>query len=100
MKKALYLLAILVLSVGIALAQTGGTGGTTGGAQAGGSAEAQAGGTAGTAADDQTAPADQQQADQAAQGEQLPQTASPLPLLALLGLTSLGGAVLSRRRKQ
>jgi LPXTG-motif cell wall-anchored protein len=35
----------------------------------------------------------------AAGGKNLPQTATPLPLLALLGLGSLGGGLLSRKKK-
>jgi len=56
---------------------------------------------------DQTQPADQQApaADQSAtqstdqNGETLPQTASPLPLIGLLGLGSLVAGVVARKRK-
>jgi len=38
-------------------------------------------------------------ADQSANGQKLPQTASPLPLLGLLGLGSLATGLISRRKK-
>jgi LPXTG-motif cell wall-anchored protein len=38
-------------------------------------------------------------ADSQTAGANLPQTASPLPLLGLLGLGSIGVGVLSRRKK-
>jgi LPXTG-motif cell wall-anchored protein len=37
--------------------------------------------------------------DQQTAGSNLPQTASPLPLLGLLGLGSFGAGLLSRRKK-
>jgi len=40
-----------------------------------------------------------QQSNAAEQGKKLPQTASPLPLLALLGVGSLGTGLLARRKK-
>jgi LPXTG-motif cell wall-anchored protein len=39
------------------------------------------------------------QADQGKQAKALPQTASPLPLLGLLGLGSLATGLVSRRKK-
>ena len=108
MKKLFYLLAVLTLGVGISLAQAGGTAGTTNdpnasaqagaqdpnagaGAQAGAQdpntgAGAQAGASAGTG-------------DQANQGETLPQTASPLPLLALAGLGTVGAGLYYRFKR-
>jgi hypothetical protein len=46
----------------------------------------------------EAAPAQDQTQDQAAADEQLPQTATPLPLLALLGLGSLAAGLWSRRK--
>jgi LPXTG-motif cell wall-anchored protein len=113
MKNLVYVIAVLILGVGIVVAQTSGTTSTGTGGTAGTSAQtgttSGTTGTTGTTTDQtgtSTPSADQSQAGanatdntQNAQGNRLPQTASPLPLLGLLGLTSVGGAILSRKRK-
>ena len=102
-RKILILAALMLFAVGISVAQTGTDQGTSG------TAATQEQGT--TGAQDQAAPADTSSDTQAPaadanqgqaaqdQGGQLPQTASPLPLLALLGATSIGGGLLARRKR-
>jgi len=109
MKKLLFLLAVMLIAVGMSVAQTGtDSSGANNGQAAQSSSSSTDQGTAATPSSN----ADQNAADQngtAAQGNaadqnagnagNLPQTGSELPLLAMLGLGSLGGGLISRFRK-
>ncbi len=110
MKKLLFLLAITLIAVGISVAQT-----DAGNAGSSNGAAAQSSSSSNAATSQSSTPADPNAATQsnssgqngtAAQGsdangnaKNLPQTASPLPLLALLGMGSLGSGLISRFRK-
>ena len=110
MRKLLFLCLTLLLAMGMSVAQTdqGNQGGSASGQgnDAGVSAGAQAGdqgASAGAQVGDQGASAgaqagDQNQAAGADQGA-LPQTASPLPLIALLGMGSLAVGLIRARRR-
>jgi len=99
MRKLLFLCLTLLLAMGMSVAQTdqGNQGGSASGQgnDAGVSAGAQAG-DQGASAGAQAG--DQNQAAGADQGA-LPQTASPLPLIALLGMGSLAVGLIRARRR-
>jgi len=111
MKKLLFLLAITLIALGMSLAQTSSGSANSGGtaAQGSSSSDQNAAGTPSSSTADQNAATPSSSSDQngtAAQGNDangnannLPQTASPLPLLALLGMGSLGSGLISRFRK-
>jgi len=110
MKYVTSLLFVLLVSLALAFGQAANSGGnTTGGADQGTAATAPQQSDTGNAAATQANPNAGEQAPAAAgTGEKhhhgnkgsMPKTASPLPELALLGLSSLGvGALLRKRRK-
>ena len=108
MKKLLFLLAVMLIAVGISVAQTdqnnsGNTANSptatqsTTGAQ--GSATTPDQGTATQSSTDQTTTTTTHK-HKGANGGNLPQTASPLPLLGLLGMGSLAAGVVTRKKKR
>ena len=84
MKKLLFLLATLLLSIGIAAAQTDQT-----------NPNANSANNAQTTTTTTT-----QKHTRANKKGNLPQTASPLPLLGLLGMGSLAAGVATRKKKR
>jgi len=110
MKKLLFLLAVMLIAVGMCVAQSPATGSSS---SSSGNAASQSSGTAdqGTAATPNSA-ADQNPAGTADQNGaaandngaanangRLPQTGSELPLLAMLGIGTLGTGLVNRFRK-
>jgi len=113
MKKVLFLFAVMLIAVGMSVAQTGAdnSGANNGQAAQSSSSANQSTATTPSSNADQNAASQSGNADQsgtAAKGNadqnagnsgNLPQTGSELPLLAMLGLGSLGGGLISRFRK-
>ncbi|HWR16256.1 MAG TPA: hypothetical protein VN577_15615 [Terriglobales bacterium] len=112
MKKLLYLMAVMLLAAGMSMAQTGASGSaSTGNDQTGASAQGSVGsqgaqgsvdtnaGQTGTADQNATAAGQNAGTSSDQNAGALPQTASPLPLLAMLGLGSLGTGLVRRFRK-
>lgn len=98
MRKLAFLLFTLVLAAGMAVAQDQGTAQDPAAQQQ----QAQPDQTTPPPTDTTTNTANQPATDTqgtANQGEKLPQTASPLPLLGLLGLGSVVAGVAARKRK-
>lgn len=107
MKKFLFLLAVLLIAAGMCVAQTGATSSTGANDQNSAATPSSSSANQGPASADQT-PVDQSagtagqagtNANESAEGNMLPQTASPLPLLAILGMSSLGAGLINRFRK-
>ncbi len=115
MKKLLFLLVITLVLVGWTVAQTSSSSssaGQTGTSAQSGSAAGQTGAAAGTdqtgaasgqtgaaGTSDQNAASDQTAATKKGRSKRLPQTASPLPFLGLLGAGSLTAGLIARKRK-
>lgn len=106
MRKVLLLLVVVIFAVGMAIAQSnaGSQSPATNPDQNQASQTTTSNQTSTTTTSDQNANqgAAANQSDQTAnqrKGGRLPQTASPLPLLGLLGLGSLGVGVITRKRK-
>jgi LPXTG-motif cell wall-anchored protein len=104
MKYAISLLFVLLVSLALAFGQAANSGGnTTGGADNGTAAISPPQSNTGDTAATQANPNAGEQAPATTgtnEKHHMPQTASPLPELALLGLSSLGvGALLRKRRK-
>lgn len=114
MRKLLFLVVVLLVMAGWTVAQT--SGGDNPSGQAGTSAQSSQSSQSGQSATGQSTtgqsqstpsstsqtgnePAGQQAGTAAGQHGKLPQTASPLPLLGLLGMGSLGAGLVVRRRK-
>jgi LPXTG-motif cell wall-anchored protein len=123
MKKLLFLLTVMLIAIGISVAQSTGndqsSSSTSGNAASSSSSTSPQGATGtssdqatqGNAASDQTgqgantsdqgtAGANTGASGRGAKGGNLPQTASPLPLLGLLGMGSLAAGVLTRRKNR
>jgi hypothetical protein len=113
MKKLVFLFVVVLIAIGMSVAQTGSSGSTSSGGNAASQSSGSTGqnpnpstqstpppSTSGTASDQSTAGASDQ-SNSAAGSKQgnLPQTATPLPLLALLGLGSLATGIVNRFRK-
>jgi LPXTG-motif cell wall-anchored protein len=109
MKKLLFLLAVMLIAVGISVAQTDQNNpnsnpansptATQASPSAQGSATTPDQGTASQSATDQTTTTTTRHHRGAKSGN-LPQTASPLPLLGLLGMGSLAAGVATRKKKR
>ncbi|HJT01626.1 MAG TPA: LPXTG cell wall anchor domain-containing protein [Terriglobales bacterium] len=110
MKKLLFLLAVMLIAVGISVAQTDQTNPNSNPANsptatqtspsAQGSATTPDQGTANQSATDQTTTTTTTRHHKGAKSGNLPQTASPLPLLGLLGMGSLAAGVATRKKKR
>jgi LPXTG-motif cell wall-anchored protein len=106
MKKLLFLLAVMLIAVGISVAQTDQNNpnsnpansptATQSSPSAQGSATTPDQGTANQGATDQSNTTTHHRG---AKSGNLPQTASPLPLLGLLGMGSLAAGVATRKKK-
>jgi hypothetical protein len=109
MKKLLFLLAVMLIAVGISVAQTDQNNpnsnpansptATQASPNAQGSAPTPDQGTANQSATDQTTTTTTTRHHKAATSGNLPQTASPLPLLGLLGMGSLAAGAATRKKK-
>ena len=109
MKKLLFLLAAMLIAAGISVAQTdqnnpssnpaNSPAATQSSPSAQGSATTPDQGTAAQGATDQTSTTTTHHHKSSKSGN-LPQTASPLPLLGLLGMGSLAAGVASRKKKR
>jgi hypothetical protein len=117
MRKLLYLVAVTLITVGMAVAQNdAGSSASTPTNNSATSADQNAG-TTGAATQDQTGAANPSATDQsapatpgttgkhrreaaAANGGNLPQSASPLPLLGLLGFGSLAAGAIVRKKNR
>ncbi|HKW26809.1 MAG TPA: LPXTG cell wall anchor domain-containing protein [Terriglobales bacterium] len=110
MKKLLFLLAVMLIAVGISVAQTDQNNPNSNPANsptatqtspsAQGSATTPDQGTANQSATDQTTTTTTTRHHKGAKSGNLPQTASPLPLLGLLGMGSLAAGVATRKKKR
>lgn len=110
MKKLLFLLAVMLIAVGISVAQTDQNNpnsnpansptATQSSPSAQGSATTPDQGTANQSATDQSTTTTTTRHHRSAKSGNLPQTASPLPLLGLLGMGSLAAGVATRKRKR
>lgn len=110
MKKLLFLLAVMLIGVGISVAQTDQNNpnsansptATQSSPSAQGNATTPDQGTANQATTDQTTQTTTttQRHHKGAANGNLPQTASPLPLLGLLGMGSLAAGVATRKKKR
>jgi|GraSoiStandDraft_41_1057321.scaffolds.fasta_scaffold121014_3 LPXTG-motif cell wall-anchored protein len=112
MKKLFYLLTVMLIAAGISVAQSTSNdqGSSTSGSAASSSSSTDQAtpstssdqGTQGATTSDQSATgaASTGAQDQGAKAGNLPQTASPLPLLGLLGMGSLAAGVLTRRKNR
>ncbi len=109
MKKLLFLLAVMLITVGISVAQTdqnnpnSNPGNSPAATQSSPSAQGTTPdqGTASQSATDQTSTTTTTtRHHKGAKSGNLPQTASPLPLLGLLGMGSLAAGVASRKKKR
>ena len=109
MKKLLFLLAVMLIAVGISVAQADQNNPNSNPANsptatqtspsAQGSATTPDQGTANPSATDQTSTTTTTRHHKGAKSGNLPQTASPLPLLGLLGMGSLAAGVATRKKK-
>lgn len=107
MKKLLFLLAAMLIAAGISVAQTdqnnpnSNPGNSPAATQSSPSAQGTTPdqGTAAQGATDQTSTTTTHHRKSSKSGN-LPQTASPLPLLGLLGMGSLAAGVASRKKKR
>lgn|SRR5690348_11168727 len=107
MKKLLFLLAVMLIAVGISVAQTDQNNPNSNPANSPtatqSSPSAQGSATTpdqGTATTDQSTTTTTTRHHRSAKSGNLPQTASPLPLLGLLGMGSLAAGVATRKRKR
>jgi LPXTG-motif cell wall-anchored protein len=110
MKKLLFLLAVMLIAVGISVAQTDQNNpnsnpansptATQSSPSAQGSATTPDQGTANQSATDQSTTTTTTRHHRGAKSGNLPQTASPLPLLGLLGMGSLAAGVATRKKKR
>ena len=110
MKKLLFLLAVMLIAVGISVAQTDQNNpnsnpansptATQSSPSAQGSATTPDQGTANQSATEQSTTTTTTRHHRSAKSGNLPQTASPLPLLGLLGMGSLAAGVATRKRKR
>ncbi|HEY6935532.1 MAG TPA: LPXTG cell wall anchor domain-containing protein [Terriglobales bacterium] len=110
MKKLLFLLAVMLVAVGISVAQTDQNNpnsnpansptATQSSPSAQGSATTPDQGTANQSATDQSTTTTTTRHHRGAKSGNLPQTASPLPLLGLLGMGSLAAGVATRKKKR
>jgi LPXTG-motif cell wall-anchored protein len=110
MKKLLFLLAVMLIAVGISVAQTDQNNpnsnpansptATQSSPSAQGSATTPDQGTATQSATDQSTTTTTTRHHRGAKSGNLPQTASPLPLLGLLGMGSLAAGVATRKKKR
>lgn len=110
MKKLLFLLAAMLIAVGISVAQTDQNNPNSNSANsptatqsspsAQGSATTPDQGTANQGATDQSTTTTTTRHHRGAKSGNLPQTASPLPLLGLLGMGSLAAGVATRKKKR
>jgi LPXTG-motif cell wall-anchored protein len=111
MKKLLFLLAVMLIAVGISVAQTDQNNPNSNPANsptatpispsAQGSATTPDQGTANQSATDQTSTTTTTtRHHKGAKSGNLPQTASPLPVLGLLGMGSLAAGVATRKKKR
>ena len=110
MKKLLFLLAVMLIAVGISVAQTDQNNpnsnpansptATQSSPSAQGSATTPDQGTANQSATDQSTTTTTTRHHRSAKSGNLPQTASPLPLLGLLGMGSLAAGVATRKKKR
>ncbi len=102
MRKLLFLVVVLLVMTGWVLAQnntqTGNQSGQTSTQSTTTTQSGQSGQTGATADQTQTGTASGQTGANA-KGGRLPATASPLPLLGLLGIGSLGAGLVARKRK-
>ncbi|HKW67098.1 MAG TPA: LPXTG cell wall anchor domain-containing protein [Terriglobales bacterium] len=110
MKKLGFLLAVMLIAVGISVAQTdqnnpnsnpaNSPSATQSSPSAQGSATTPDQGTANQSATDQSTTTTTTRHHRGAKSGNLPQTASPLPLLGLLGMGSLAAGVATRKKKR
>src|SRR5690242_14649172 len=110
MKKLGFLLAVMLIAVGISVAQTdqnnpnsnpaNSPSATQSSPSAQGSATTPDQGTANQSATDQSTTTTTTRHHRSAKSGNLPQTASPLPLLGLLGMGSLAAGVATRKKKR
>jgi LPXTG-motif cell wall-anchored protein len=110
MKKLLFLLAVMLIAVGISVAQTDQNNPNANSANsptatqtspsAQGNATMPDQGTATQGTTDQTTTTTTTRHHKGAKSGNLPQTASPLPLLGLLGMGSLAAGVATRKKKR
>jgi hypothetical protein len=110
MKKLLFLLAVMLIAVGISVAQTDQNNpnsnpansptATQSSPSAQGSATTPDQGTANQSATDQSTTTTTTRHHRGAKSGNLPRTASPLPLLGLLGMGSLAAGVATRKKKR
>ena len=110
MKKLLFLLAVMLIAVGISVAQTDQNNpnsnpansptATQSSPSAQGSATTPDLGTANQSTTDQSTTTTTTRHHRGAKSGNLPQTASPLPLLGLLGMGSLAAGVATRKKKR
>ena len=102
MKKLLFLLAVMLIGVGISVAQTDQTNPNVNLANSPTATQStpSAQGTATQGATDQTSTTTTTTHHKGAKAGNLPQTASPLPLLGLLGMVSLAAGVATRKKKR
>jgi LPXTG-motif cell wall-anchored protein len=109
MKKLLFLLAVMLIAAGISVAQTDQNNpnpnansptATQSSPSAQGNATTPDQGTATQGTTDQTTTTTTTRHHRAAKSGNLPQTASPLPLLGLLGMGSLAAGVATRKKKR
>jgi LPXTG-motif cell wall-anchored protein len=110
MKRLLFLLAVMLIAVGISVAQTDQNNpnansansptATQSNPSAQGNATMPDQGTATQGTTDQSTTTTTTRHQKGANAGNLPQTASPLPLLGLLGMGSLAAGVVTRKRKR
>jgi LPXTG-motif cell wall-anchored protein len=109
MKKLLFLLAVMLIAAGISVAQTDqnnpnstatSPSATQSSPSAQGSATTPDQGTATQGTTDQSTTTTTTRHQRSAKSGNLPQTASPLPLLGLLGMGSLAAGVATRKKKR
>lgn len=110
MKKLGFLLAVMLIAVGISVAQTdqnnpnsnpaNSPSATQSSPSAQGSTTTPDQGTANQSATDQSTTTTTTRHHRGAKSGNLPQTASPLPLLGLLGMGSLAAGVATRKKKR
>jgi LPXTG-motif cell wall-anchored protein len=110
MKKLLFLLAVMLIAVGISVAQTDQSNTNPNAANSPTATQSNTGtqgaattpdqGTADQSATQSTTTTTTHKRHRGANAGNLPQTASPLPLLGLLGMGSLAAGVFTRKKKR